>query len=252
MEGTDPPSFDQSRPINNPGRRTTRSTNDITSYVYDGTDLDFVPNMASSPDNITALAALPQNQPEPETLLYFAFGSNLSSTQMRSRCPGAAAVALAFLPGYDFIINERGFANVVPSTTATTTGAATTTPGDEARGKDGGGVYGVLYRLASPAEKERLDGYEGVPWAYEDLVLDVEQLPAGATGGSSSGNMVRALVYVDRARVKPSSPRAEYVVRMNAGIREAGAEWGLPGWYVRDVMRRYIPSADDADADDDA
>ena len=73
--------------------------------------------MASSPDNIAALAALPQNQPEPETLLYFAFGSNLSSTQMRSRCPGAAAVGLAFLPGYDFIINERGFANVVPSNT---------------------------------------------------------------------------------------------------------------------------------------
>lgn len=215
--------------------------------------------MASSPDNIAALAALPQNQPEPETLLYFAFGSNLSSTQMRSRCPGAAAVALAFLPGYDFIINERGFANVVPST-STTISAATTTPGDEARGKDGGGVYGVLYRLASPAEKERLDGYEGVPWAYEDLVLDVEQLPPGGevpavpagAAGSSSSSTVRALVYVDRARVKPSAPRAEYVVRMNAGIREAGAEWGLPGWYVRDVMRRYIPSADDADADDDA
>lgn len=209
--------------------------------------------MTSSPDNIAALAALPQNQPEPETLLYFAFGSNLSSTQMRSRCPGAAAVGLAFLPGYDFIINERGFANVVPCT-STTTSAATTTPGEEARGKDGGGVYGVLYRLASPAEKERLDGYEGVPWAYEDLVLDVEQLPGSDSSSGTSVTVVRALVYVDRARVKPSAPGAEYVVRMNAGIREAGAEWGLPGWYVRDVMRRYIPSdaADDAGADDDA
>lgn len=208
--------------------------------------------MASPEDEtITALAALPQNQPEPETLLYFAFGSNLSSTQMRSRCPGAAAVGLAFLPGYDFIINERGFANVVPSTT-TTTSATTTTPGDEAHGRGKGCVYGVLYRLASIAEKERLDRYEGVPWAYEDLVLDVEQMPAGPTGDSGSEKVVRALVYVDRARVKPSAPRAEYVVRMNAGIREAGAEWGLPGWYVRDVMRRYIPSADDADADENA
>lgn len=208
--------------------------------------------MASSPNN-PPFADVPQTQPEPETLLYFAFGSNLSSTQMRSRCPGAAAVGLAFLPGYDFIINERGFANVVPSNSA-----RTTTPGDETCSR-GGGVYGVLYRLASPAEKERLDRYEGVPWAYEDLVLDVEQLPppaagGGATGGSSdsSKKVVRALVYVDRARVKPSAPRAEYVVRMNAGIREAGAEWGLPGWYVRDVMRRYIPCADGADADDDA
>lgn len=204
----------------------------------------------ASPDENNPFATAPQTQPEPpETLLYFAFGSNLSSTQMRSRCPGAVAVGLAFLPGYDFIINERGFANVVPSNSA-----RTTTPGD-GRGR-GGGVYGVLYRLASPAEKERLDRYEGVPWAYEDLVLDVEQLPSGmpAVPAGASGSTVRALVYVDRARVKPSAPRAEYVVRMNAGIREAGAEWGLPGWYVRDVMRRYIPSADSADAgaDDDA
>lgn len=197
-------------------------------------------------DETAATAAAPpqqRNQQQPETL-YFAFGSNLSSTQMRSRCPGAAAVGLAFLPGYEFIINERGFANVVPSTATTTT-----TPGEGSRD---GGVYGVLYRLSSPEEKRRLDRYEGVPWAYEDLVLGVEQLESGGVGGSSSTVMVQALVYVDRARVKPSAPRAEYVVRMNAGIREAGAEWGLPRGYVRDVMRRYIPSDDDdASADGD-
>lgn len=216
--------------------------------------------MASDNEKAAAVAAAPPQQQDPqkqqpETLLYFAFGSNLSSTQMRSRCPGAAGLGLAFLPGYDFIINERGFANVVVRTTTTTTAAATggsstsatTTPGDGSRGGGGGGVYGVLYRLSSPAEKERLDGYEGVPWAYEDLVLDVEQLSGGGAG-TTSVTVVRALVYVDRARVKPSAPRDEYVVRMNAGIREAGAEWGLPRGYVRDVMRRYIPGDDDAAA----
>ncbi|KAK7733164.1 hypothetical protein SLS63_004693 [Diaporthe eres] len=204
--------------------------------------------MASNTDKTATTAAAPPGKQtqQPETLLYFAFGSNLSSTQMRSRCPGAVAVGLAFLPGYDFIINERGFANVIPSTSST----SATTPGDG----DGSGVYGVLYRLSSPEEKQRLDRYEGVPWAYEDIVLDVEQLPAGATGDRSSTTTtpvtVRALVYVDRARVSPSAPRAEYVVRMNAGIREAGAEWGLPRGYVQDVMRRYIP-AEDATADGD-
>ncbi|KAJ0109564.1 hypothetical protein J7T55_014126 [Diaporthe amygdali] len=156
-----------------------------------------------------------------ETLLYFAFGSNLSSTQMRARCPGAAATGLAFLPGYDFIINERGYANVAP------------TAGDGS----GGGVYGVLYRLGSPAEKRRLDQYEGVPWAYEDLVLDVELVDAA--GAKST---VQALVYVDRLRVSPAAPKDEYVARMNLGIDEATAEWGLPDDYVRDVMRRYIPA----------
>ncbi|KAG6364572.1 hypothetical protein INS49_006174 [Diaporthe citri] len=212
--------------------------------------------MASNTDKPAATAAAPpqqqQNQQQPETLLYFAFGSNLSSTQMRSRCPGAAAVGLAFLPGFDFIINERGFANVVPSKiTSAASSTSATAPGG------GSGVYGVLYRLSSPEEKRRLDRCEGVPWAYEDLVLDVQQLSGGgvpaheATGESSSTVMVQALVYVDRARVSPSAPRAEYVVRMNAGIREAGAEWGLRAGYVRDVMRRYIPADDDAAADGD-
>lgn len=217
------------------------------------------PDMASSNDEAAAPAmAQPQQKQQkqqPETLLYFAFGSNLSSTQMRSRCPGAVAVGLAFLPGYDFIINERGFANVIPSTSTSATAQA----GEDANRGGGGGVYGILYQLASPAEKDRLDRYEGVPWAYEDLVLDVEQLSGGGgvpalAAGAASRSTVRALVYVDRARVSPAAPRAEYVVRMNAGIREAGAEWGLPRGYVRDVMRRYIPhtSADDDDDDDDA
>ncbi|KAL1862491.1 hypothetical protein Daus18300_008588 [Diaporthe australafricana] len=203
-----------------------------------------------------------------ETLLYFAFGSNLSSTQMRARCPGAAAVGLAFLPGYDFIINERGYANVGPRTTTTTTSSSSSSAtavvdhDADASSSSSSGVYGVLYRLASPAEKRRLDGYEGVPLAYEDLVLDVELLvvvpappPAGEEEDGASGGTARqrqrALVYVDRQRVTPAAPRDEYVARMNRGIEEAVAEWGLPGGYVRDVMRRYIPSAAADDDDDD-
>ena len=81
------------------------------------------------------------------------------------------------------------------TSTSTATTTTTTKPGD---GSHGGGVYGVLYRPASPAEERRLDGYEGVPWAYEDLVLDVERLsssgggipvtPPGAEGGDSSSS----------------------------------------------------------------
>lgn len=201
-----------------------------------------------------------KQQQQPETLLYFAFGSNLSTTQMRSRCPGAKAVGLAFLPEYDFIINERGFANVIPRSD---TGASTSTIVEDG-GRGGatkeGGVYGVLYQLASTAEKERLDRYEGVPKAYEDLVLEVQQLSSGdsSSNTTSSAAMVRALVYVDRQRVSPAAPRAEYIVRMKAGIREAVAEWGLPRDYVRDVMRRYIPTpppslaADESDAETEA
>lgn len=78
-------------------------------------------------------------------------------------------------------------------------------------------------------------------------MLDVTQLSSGSSTTSAAAKVVLALVYVDRRRVGPAAPRAEHVVRMNNGIREAVAEWGLPRDYVRDVMRRYIP-ADDADA----
>lgn len=251
-----PPSTDQATPTRSPGQNFQPGYKPLATFIHSCNttglvDTNLTQNMASDNDKRAAAAAAPPEQ-QPETLLYFAFGSNLSSSQMSARCPGSAAVGLAFLPDYDFIINERGFANVVPSTTssATTTTTATTTattpPTTEGDDYRRGGVYGVLYRLSSPAEKKRLDRYEGVPWAYEDLVLGVEQLSGSGASSTTPPPTVRALVYVDRARVSPAAPRAEYVVRMNKGIREAGAEWGLPRGYVRDVMRRYIPAADDA------
>ena len=44
---------------------------------------------------------------------YFAYGSNMSKTQMLERCPSAHFRGVAILDGWEWIINERGFANVV-------------------------------------------------------------------------------------------------------------------------------------------
>ncbi|KAB8300284.1 hypothetical protein EYC80_000484 [Monilinia laxa] len=55
----------------------------------------------------------PTTTPKPPTL-YFAYGSNLSLTQMKSRCPNSTYYGLGLLQGYIWIINERGYANIIP------------------------------------------------------------------------------------------------------------------------------------------
>ncbi|UNI21471.1 Cholestenol Delta-isomerase [Purpureocillium takamizusanense] len=204
-------------------------------------------------------------------ILYFAYGSNLSTRQMRQRCPFSTPVGLGFLEGWRWIINERGYANVVPMTAAaatTTTGEGNTSSnsggsssgsgsgsGSSSRGRKAAGVYGLLY-LLPPQDEARLDGYEGVPWAYErmhcDYVrwatrpspLEVEVEGEGDDGrgeaaAAGGDEPVRALVYVDRQRVTEGTPRDEYVGRMEEGIRDAVWNWGLDEAYADRVMRRF-------------
>ncbi len=109
---------------------------------------------------------------------YFAYGSNLSSRQMRQRCPTARVASRAVLPGHrlEFVQPHDawggGVAGILPD------------PGRR--------VEGVVYRL-SAEDLHRLDAYEPVrerrywrtrvqvtlpagtmklAWTYEGLVLD--------------------------------------------------------------------------------
>jgi hypothetical protein len=58
----------------------------------------------STPDNPTSA--------KPQTL-YFGYGSNLWLHQMQLRCPTSQYLGVARLPNYRWIINDRGYANVV-------------------------------------------------------------------------------------------------------------------------------------------
>lgn len=190
------------------------------------------------------------------TTLYFAYGSNLSPTQMSSRCPSSPPVGLAHLPDYAFIISTRRYANVVPNPVPVPTDP-TANPG----------VYGVLYALA-PEDEASLDGYEGVPFAYTKELLLVDVLEAslpepalGVTGAPSATaaaasatadaakeavlnktKSVNALVYIDRVRTDHADPYTEYVDRINRGVDEASARFGLPATYVQDTIRKWIPA----------
>ncbi|KXH65240.1 AIG2 family protein [Colletotrichum nymphaeae SA-01] len=192
--------------------------------------------------------------------LYFAYGSNLSPTQMSLRCPASTPLGLAHLPDHTFIINARRYANVVPNgpvNPAHSAAAATTT--DPVSGPASApGVYGVLYALP-PQDEATLDRCEGVPYAYQkqDLAVSIVNLTsqgngaASAAAGLTPGSNVTALVYVDTERTEPSTPWAEYIDRMNRGVDEATERFGLPRGYVDEVIRACIPAAAAAASDED-
>src|SRR5438105_10391828 len=46
--------------------------------------------------------------------LHFAYGSNMSTALMRMRCPGAAALGLATLAGWRFVVNPDGVGSLQP------------------------------------------------------------------------------------------------------------------------------------------
>ncbi|KPI43735.1 uncharacterized protein AB675_6552 [Cyphellophora attinorum] len=110
----------------------------------------------------------------PTGTFYFAYGSNLSTTQMGIRChqdpQSSQPVAIARLDDYEWIICQRGYANVValpplqPQSNSSNTPSIS--PGSQTKTTSSTTsinkrtVHGLLYNL-SPADEARLDLYEG-------------------------------------------------------------------------------------------
>ena len=187
---------------------------------------------------------------KPQTL-YFGYGSNLWLHQMQLRCPTSQYLGVARLPNYHWIINDRGYANVVErrDTAEAEAGAADQAAAEagnsSAAAAAGDAVYGLVYSLL-PADEARLDVNEGVPEAYTKETLGVDfwasdpRVEDGWVDVSGPAQGRDALVYIDRKRVAESRPRREYVYRMNMGIRDA-VKMGVPRGYVDAVMRKFIP-----------
>ncbi|KAK0463914.1 Butirosin biosynthesis, BtrG-like protein [Desarmillaria tabescens] len=148
--------------------------------------------------------------------VYFAYGSNLWREQMNLRCPENNFLGVGLLKEWRWIINGRGYANIVPS-------------------KTGDDVYGLLYKINGVDEKV-LDLYEGIPTSYQKKILPVMILGTD----NKDNTMINCLVYVDTERVLDSIPKDEYIGRMNKGITDAVKE-GVPKNYVDKYLRRYIP-----------
>lgn len=177
-------------------------------------------------------------------VLYFAYGSNLSTEQMRHRCPYSTPIGLGYLKGWKWIINKRGYANIVqlpveglsPTSTREADHDGLGTGAAGALAEERGGVYGLLY-LLPPQDEEKLDVYEGVPTAYQKFQVDMKYIRDGQ--GRTIDDPVKVLVYVDMYRVEEDLPREEYIGRLERGIKDAVENWGMSAAYADRVMRRY-------------
>ncbi|KAF1813133.1 hypothetical protein P152DRAFT_379166, partial [Eremomyces bilateralis CBS 781.70] len=185
---------------------------------------------------------------------YFGYGSNMWQWQMSQRCPNSVYLGVGRLYGWRWIINERGYANVVELKAGKDNRSDSTSIQKQGReGKDANAadnsVYGLVYTLTE-SDEANLDLIESVPQAYTKETHEVELWPS--PGMRKPVNMdlaprkVMMLTYVDRKRVTEARPQDEYVSRLNTGLIDALKE-GVPKEWIDRVIRMFIPETKEDD-----
>ncbi|MCX7603953.1 MAG: gamma-glutamylcyclotransferase [Bryobacteraceae bacterium] len=140
---------------------------------------------------------------------YFAYGSNLSRSQMEKRLGRVPPARAARLEGWRLAFNKRGrpvYANIVRHA--------------------GGAVWGVLYECTE-AELAVMDRYEGVAGGhYRRIVVEVE---------TEDGGRLAAITYeaCPQSVTEEHPPPPEYAAR----ILQGAAEHGLPEAWLKEVLR---------------
>lgn len=106
-------------------------------------------------------------------------------------------------------------------------------------------VWGMLYVL-DEGDGRRLDQAEGVPVAYVKRWLDVEVVRGNAAEGKGigegrgiTGEVVKALVYIDEKRTDEGVCKEEYMHRMNRGLEDA-MHLGMEREWVEGNVRRWV------------
>ncbi|KAJ6263129.1 hypothetical protein Dda_1689 [Drechslerella dactyloides] len=169
--------------------------------------------------NQTLTDALERFSQEGPTVLYFAYGSNLSFAKMRRECPTARFCTRAYILGHRWFISSRGFANIVAS------------PADL--------VWGNLYVMERGSDiptdgqsrTELPDGRFRFNLTYIKQYMDVK-VPCNTM---CCVRDLRALVYVDLLNRTEGTPGLAYVAQVREGIRDAALK-GMPFSYIRRYM----------------
>ncbi|KAJ9657298.1 hypothetical protein H2198_004421 [Neophaeococcomyces mojaviensis] len=160
------------------------------------------------------------------TCLYFGYASNLSPRTIKQRCPDSLFISLARLSGWRWIINETGYANIVPGDA-----------GDE--------VWGSLSFL-SYRDEVALDESEGVPFGhYDKMKLKVRRIPQDIAGDEwrakdPAGEEVEAIAYVNPQLVAEGKIEQDYVIWVRKAIKDAKS-CGMPEAYAQKYMAKYLP-----------
>jgi len=140
------------------------------------------------------LAEIPMRRDhDTPVLLYFAYGSNMSTPRLVSRVASARAVAVAHLPAHALQFHKRGRDGSAKCDAAFT-------------GSASDGVHGVVFEIAV-SEKPLLDEKEGLGDGYDEKVVMVKD---------AAGECYRALTYyathID-ASLRPFHWYKEHVLR---------------------------------------
>lgn len=138
--------------------------------------------------------------------LYFAYGSNLSVSAMKRRCPDA-------IPLYPLTLNDcelvfRGVADVVHRKGAVCVG----------------GVWAI-----TPKCEKALDGYEGVEHGlYEKRYFDIKQRKSG---------LLRPVLFYKMRETGICPPAASYLAVLEQGYEDFGLEMHYLEKAVEDAWR---------------
>lgn len=141
--------------------------------------------------------------------LYFAYGSNMDLSAMKTRCPGSEVIGPARLQGYRFALMKRsGYATV--------------------RAARASVVHGLLFRLA-PADVAPLDRYEDIA---HNLYVKAIQPVIPSDGKGARG----ALVYLGGELADGGEPPPGYMEAILAAARAAA----LPANYLA-TLEAFLP-----------
>ncbi|WP_320123020.1 gamma-glutamylcyclotransferase family protein [uncultured Sphaerochaeta sp.] len=134
---------------------------------------------------------------EVETIEYFAYGSNMDTSQMTERCHSAKSIGVGRLVGYQFSLDAKGVATVQKNQ-------------DES-------VWGVGWNINGD-DIVALDGYEGVrAYCYRHAFVQIE-----------FENMVHdVLIYISNRAENQGVMRQGYVEK----IYDAAVQWQFPPVY---------------------
>lgn len=134
-----------------------------------------------------------------KSALVFAYGSNMNARQMSLRCPGARAVCVAKLRDHRLTFAGRS--------TRWGGGVATIKPARRSS------VIGVVWSV-SRANLDRLDGFEGYPFVYDRVPVQVDSTEAEA---------IWCYAYVKNAAEISTAPSREYLRTILDGYEGVGA-----------------------------
>jgi len=137
------------------------------------------------------------------SIWYFAYGSNMSRAQMRSRAGTVLSEQPARLVNYELVFNKK-----VRGGTATA----------NIRPAAGRVVHGVLYQIPESSFRS-LDRFESVPEHYRRIEVTVTD---------SAGKTLPAQVYI-AAKVETGLRPASHYLKT---ILEGAGEHGLPEEYI--------------------